>query len=147
MLLPLGVQQEINVNGSPAHHLLPERRSHRQALPPDHRPRPPPRSRRLLSQRPLQPLPRRHPRVSVDAGTLYEGHDGAWGVAKEKDFNDNHYHNVSDNFDPTWDFTGDANLARFGIDLGWQVLNAPHPIEWNKGDEFAPARQASKTSH
>jgi len=84
------------------------------------------------------------PAFSVDSGTLYEGHDRAWGVAKEKDFNDNHYHNFSDNFDPTWDFTGDAKLARFGIDLGWQVINAPHTVEWNKGDEFAPAREASE---
>jgi hypothetical protein len=80
----------------------------------------------------------------VDSGTLYEGHDRAWGVAKEKDFNDNHYHNFSDNFDPTWDFNGDAKLARFGIDLGWQVIHAPRAVEWNPGDEFEPARKATE---
>src|SRR6202044_2366188 len=30
------------------------------------------------------------PAFSVDAGTLYEGHDHAWGVAQEEDFNEHH---------------------------------------------------------
>jgi hypothetical protein len=67
-------------------------------------------------------------------------------VAQEKDFNDNHYHSFSDNFDPTWDFHGDAKLARFGIDLGWQVINASHTVEWNKGDEFEPARKLGEAA-
>ena len=147
MLLPLGVQQEINVNGAQRTTFYPNveataKRFHLTIVPD---PRPEAGGYYRSDHFSLSRVG--IPAFSVDAGTLYEGHDRAWGVAKEKDFNDNHYHNVSDNFDPTWDFTGDANLARFGIDLGWQVLNAPHPIEWNKGDEFAPARQASKTSH
>jgi hypothetical protein len=84
------------------------------------------------------------PAFSVDAGTLYEGHDHAWGAAQEKDFNDNRYHNFSDNFDETWDFRGDANLVRLGMDLGWQVIHAPKTVEWNKGDEFEAARKASE---
>jgi len=31
------------------------------------------------------------PAFSTDAGTLWEGHDHAWGVAQEKDYNDNRY--------------------------------------------------------
>ena len=48
------------------------------------------------------------------------------------------------NFDETWDFRGDANLVRFGMDLGWQVIHAPKTVEWNKGDEFEAARKASE---
>jgi hypothetical protein len=86
------------------------------------------------------------PAFSVDAGTLYEGHDRVWGVAQEKDFNDNRYHNFSDNFDPKWDFNGDAKLVRFGMDLGWQVIHAKATVEWNKGDEFEAARKATETA-
>ena len=51
-----------------------------------------------------------------------------------------------DNFDETWDFRGDANLVRFGMDLGWQVIHAPKTVEWNKGDEFEAARKASEVA-
>jgi Zn-dependent M28 family amino/carboxypeptidase len=141
MLLPLGVQQEINVNGAQRTTFFPQVQATAKRfnllIVPDPRP----------SAGSYYRSDHFSPAFSVDAGTLYEGHDHAWGIAHEKDFNDNHYHNFSDNFDPTWDFTGDAKLARFGIDLGWQVLNAPHPVEWLPGDEFAPARKASEASH
>ncbi len=147
MLLPIGVQQEINVNGAQRTTFYPNveataKRFHLTIVPD---PRPEAGGYYRSDHFSLSRVG--IPAFSVDAGTLYEGHDRAWGVAKEKDFNDNHYHSFSDNFDPTWDFTGDAKLARFGIDLGWQVLNAPHPVEWLKGDEFAPARIASEQSH
>jgi len=35
-------------------------------------------------------------------------------------------------------------LLWLGIDPGWQVMHAAHTAEWNKGDEFAPAREASE---
>jgi Zn-dependent M28 family amino/carboxypeptidase len=147
MLLPLGVQQEINVNGAQRTTFFPQVQATAKRfnllIVPD--PRPSAGSYYRSDHFSLSRVG--IPAFSVDAGTLYEGHDHAWGIAHEKDFNDNHYHNFSDNFDPTWDFTGDAKLARFGIDLGWQVLNAPHPVEWLPGDEFAPARKASEASH
>src|SRR6267142_489613 len=71
------------------------------------------------------------PAFSVDPGMLYEGHDRAWGEKKFQDFEDHDYHNFSDNYHPEWDFAGNAKLLRFGMDLGWQVLNSKHPIVWN----------------
>lgn len=144
MLLPIGVQQEINVNGAQRTTFYPEVQATAKrfglAIVPD--PRPEAGSYYRSDHFSLSRVG--IPAFSVDAGTLYEGHDRAWGVAQEKDYNDNHYHNFSDNFDPAWNFSGDANLARFGIDLGWQVINAPRIVEWNKGDEFEPARKASE---
>jgi Zn-dependent M28 family amino/carboxypeptidase len=84
------------------------------------------------------------PAFSVDPGMLYEGHDRAWGEAVEKDYNDNRYHNFSDNYTPSMDFRGDAKLARFGMQVAWRALTDTKPIEWNKGDEFAAARLASE---
>jgi len=144
MLLPLGVQQEINVNGAQRTTFYSEVQATAKrfnfAIVPD--PRPEAGSYYRSDHFSLSRVG--IPAFSVDSGTLYEGHDRAWGVAKEKDFNDNHYHNFSDNFDPTWDFNGDAKLARFGIDLGWQVIHAPRAVEWNPGDEFEPARKATE---
>jgi Zn-dependent M28 family amino/carboxypeptidase len=146
MLLPIGVQQEINVNGAQRTTFYPEVEATAKrfglAIVPD--PRPEAGSYYRSDHFSLSRVG--IPAFSVDAGTLYEGHDHAWGVAQEKEFNDNHYHNFSDNFDPKWDFRGDAKLVRFGMDLGWQVITSPHTVEWNKGDEFEAARKASESA-
>ena len=147
MLLPLGIQQEINVNGAQRTTFYPrvEETAKRfgLALVPD--PRPEAGSYYRSDHFSLSRVG--IPAFSVDAGTLYEGHDHAWGASQEKEFNDNHYHNFSDNFDPKWDFRGDAKLTRFGIDLGWQVITSPHTVEWNQGDEFEPARKSSEAGN
>jgi Zn-dependent M28 family amino/carboxypeptidase len=144
MLLPFGVQKEVNVNGAQRTTFFPQVQATAQrfglAIVPDPRP-----SAGTYYRSDHFSLSRVGiPAFSIDAGTLYAGHDRAWGEAKEKAFNANDYHNFSDNFDPAWDFTGDANLVRFGIDLGWQAITLPHTIEWLPGDEFEPARKASE---
>jgi Zn-dependent M28 family amino/carboxypeptidase len=147
MLIPLGVQKEINVNGAQRTTFFPEVEATAKrfglAIVPDPRP-----SAGTYYRSDHFSLSRVGiPAFSVDSGTLYEGHDRAWGEAKEKAFNDHDYHNYSDNFDPAWDFTGDAKLVRFGIDLGWQAITLPHTIEWKPGDEFEAARKASEARH
>ena len=144
MLVPFGVQQEVNVNGAQRTTFYPQVEATAKrfglAIVPD--PRPSAGSYYRSDHFSLSRLG--IPAFSIDAGTLYEGHDHAWGIAKEKAFNDHDYHNVTDNFDPTWDFRGDANIARFGMDLGWQVIHLPHTIEWLPGDEFEAARLKSE---
>jgi Zn-dependent M28 family amino/carboxypeptidase len=146
MLLPIGVQEEINVNGAQRTTFYPQVQAtaKRFGLAIVGDPRPQAGSYYRSDHFSLSRVG--IPSFSVDAGTLYEGHDRAWGEAKARDFNEHHYHDFSDNFDPTWDFTGDAKLVRFGMDLGWQVIHAPRTVEWNHGDEFEPARKASETA-
>ncbi len=83
------------------------------------------------------------PSFSIGEGTLFAGHDAAWGLAKEDDYVAHRYHNFSDNYTPDMDFTGNAKLAKFGLDLGWQALSAPKTVEWKVGDEFEGARKMS----
>jgi Zn-dependent M28 family amino/carboxypeptidase len=85
------------------------------------------------------------PAFSIGEGTLYQGHDAAWGLAKDDDYTANRYHNFSDNYTADMDFTGNAKLARFGLELGWQAITALTPISWRPGDEFEPARKKSLT--
>jgi hypothetical protein len=80
----------------------------------------------------------------VDEGELFEGHDLAWGQQKFNDFVDHDYHNFTDNYHEDWDFRGNALLDRFGMELGWEAISAPHTIEWKHGDEFEAARLASQ---
>ena len=83
------------------------------------------------------------PAFSIGSGTLYAGHDAAWGLAKEDDYVAHRYHNFSDNYTPDMDFASNAKLARFGLELGWEALTAPAIISWQPNDEFAPARKKS----
>jgi Zn-dependent M28 family amino/carboxypeptidase len=85
------------------------------------------------------------PAFSIGNGTLWVGHDAAWGLAKEDDYTAHRYHNFSDNYTPDMDFTSNAKLASFGMDLGWQALTAPATISWQPNDEFVPARKNSLT--
>lgn len=143
MLLPIGIQKEINVNGAQRTSFYPTVEATAQrfnlAIVPD--PRPEAGSYYRSDHFSLSRVG--IPAFSIDSGMLYEGHDRAWGEAQEKAFNDNDYHNFSDEFHPTWDFRGDANLVRFGMDLGWGALSAPGTVRWNAGDEFEAARKAS----
>jgi len=84
------------------------------------------------------------PAFSVEVGELYEGHDLEWGKKKFNDFEEHDYHNFSDNYHEDWDFSGNAKLDRFGMELGWEAVAAPHSISWKRGDEFEAARVASE---
>ena len=83
------------------------------------------------------------PAFSIGQGTLFTGHDADWGLAKEDDYTAHRYHNFSDNYTPDMDFTGNAKLARFGLELGWEAITAPATVTWRPGDEFEPARKRS----
>jgi Zn-dependent M28 family amino/carboxypeptidase len=83
------------------------------------------------------------PAFSIDAGDLYVGHDRAWGLKQGEDYNEHRYHDFSDNYTESMDFTSLAKMTRFGIELGWEALAAPSSVGWQPGDEFEPARKAS----
>ena len=84
------------------------------------------------------------PAFSIDEGDKYQGHDRQWGLQKAKDFVANDYHHPSDEYRPDMDFRGDAEMARFGIALGWLAASQPAEVGWRPGDEFAKARTASE---
>jgi Zn-dependent M28 family amino/carboxypeptidase len=84
------------------------------------------------------------PAMPVAEGSLFEGHDEAWGRDQAMDFVKNHYHQPSDEYRPDWDFRGNAKLARFGFVLGWLASAQPKSVEWAPGDEFEAARKASE---
>ncbi len=144
MILPVGVPREINVNGAQRTSFYPEvqaiAKRFNLAIVPD--PRPEAGSYYRSDHFSLSRVG--IPAFSIDTGSLYEGHDRAWGQAQEKDYNDNRYHNFSDNYTPDMDFRGNQKLARFGMEVGWAALSSTSPIEWKSGDEFEAARRTSE---
>jgi len=83
------------------------------------------------------------PAFSVNEGVKYKGHDEAWGLKQDEEYNQKHYHQPSDEYSTGMDFTGDAAMARFGFVLGWQASAMPQRIGWEKGDEFEAPRLKS----
>jgi len=83
------------------------------------------------------------PSFSINEGLKYKGHDEAWGLQQDQEYNEKHYHQPSDEYRPDMDFTGDATMARFGFILGWQAASLPKVVSWEKGDEFEAARLKS----
>jgi Zn-dependent M28 family amino/carboxypeptidase len=86
------------------------------------------------------------PAFSIGQGTLFEGHDAAWGVAQSEDYTAHHYHQPSDEYKPSMDFRGNARMAQFGFILGWEASAQPHTVGWQPGDEFEAARKKSETN-
>ena len=84
------------------------------------------------------------PSFSVQEGLKFKGHPLDWGVQRESDYDENRYHQPSDEFDPDWDFAGLGEIAKFGIELGWKAANQDALVQWNAGDEFEAARQKSQ---
>lgn len=85
------------------------------------------------------------PAFSIGEGNLFEGHPPEWGRAQEDDYTVHHYHQPSDEFQPSWDFRGDAKMAQFGFVLGWLAGEQAKPVSWQPGDEFEAARKASQS--
>ncbi|HLH07454.1 MAG TPA: M28 family metallopeptidase [Terriglobales bacterium] len=83
------------------------------------------------------------PAFSVSEGIKFKGHPKEWGLEQEKLYNEKHYHQPSDEYQDNWDFTGVAEIVRFGFDLGWKAASQPDRIAWKHGDEFEAARKAS----
>jgi Zn-dependent M28 family amino/carboxypeptidase len=84
------------------------------------------------------------PAFSVNQGMKFQGHPEDWGVQQERDYNEKRYHQPSDEFQESWDFSGLAHLARFGLALGWQAASHPELVAWLPGDEFEAARHSSQ---
>jgi Zn-dependent M28 family amino/carboxypeptidase len=143
MILPIGVPLQTNVNGAQRTSFFPTveatAKRFNLAIVPDSRP-----SAGTYYRSDHFSLSRVGiPAFSIETGSLYEGHDLAWGKKKHEDFNAHDYHNFSDNYHADWDFAGNAKLDRFGMELGWQALVAPTTISWKPNDEFEAARKAS----
>ena len=80
------------------------------------------------------------PSFSISEGMKFKGHNTAWGEAQAKDYNEHHYHQVSDEFHDDWNFSGLAKMTQFGLELGEKAADQPALVEWQKGDEFEAAR-------
>jgi Zn-dependent M28 family amino/carboxypeptidase len=86
------------------------------------------------------------PSFSIGEGTLFAGHDAAWGQEQANDYVEHHYHQPSDEYHADWNFSGLAKMAQLGFALGKKAADQPAEIQWVPGDEFEAARLKSQAA-
>ncbi len=83
------------------------------------------------------------PAFSIGQGAKFRGHPAEWTRERDK-ARGNTYHQPTDEFRDDFDFSGLAEIARFGLALGWNAAEQRGEVQWLKGDEFEAARRRSR---
>jgi Zn-dependent M28 family amino/carboxypeptidase len=83
------------------------------------------------------------PAVSVKSGADFERKPADFGSQIFREYNTQHYHQPSDEYQDDWDFAGLERAARFSFALGASVADLESIPTWQPGDEFLPAREKS----
>ena len=80
------------------------------------------------------------PALSLTEPEDFEGPNAAMLKAKQAAFNDKDYHQPSDQFDGTWDFSGAADDMKLLATLAWRIAAETAMPTYNTGDQFAQVR-------
>ncbi len=80
------------------------------------------------------------PAAYFSSGNEYVGKPEGWGKKMREQWEDEHYHQPSDQLLPTWELAGAVDDVTLYFQLGVDVANAPKMPVWNKGDEFEGPR-------
>jgi Zn-dependent M28 family amino/carboxypeptidase len=76
------------------------------------------------------------PALYFKSGDVVVGKPEGWGAQQSKIFDDQHYHQPSDEFHEDFDWSTGQQLARIAFRLGWRIANAPEMPKWLPGSEF-----------
>jgi Zn-dependent M28 family amino/carboxypeptidase len=82
------------------------------------------------------------PAFSVHGGSDYTNNVEA-GKAKAKAYQAR-YHQVTDEYDASWDLSGMVQQAQFTLNLGRMIANAPKMPAWKAGDAFGKVRAGAQ---
>jgi Zn-dependent M28 family amino/carboxypeptidase len=80
------------------------------------------------------------PALSLSEPKDFTGANGAELLKKQEAYNGKDYHQPSDEYDPSWDFSGGVNDMRLLAQLGWRIAQQPEMPAYNAGDQFAQVR-------
>jgi hypothetical protein len=70
----------------------------------------------------------------------YTGADPAAQKAVKDEYNEKRYHQVEDEIQPNWDYTGAVNDMRLLAELGWRVANSREMPAYHSNEQFARPR-------
>jgi len=75
------------------------------------------------------------PAFTIGVGREFAGKPG-YGEKLADEFDENHYHQPSDEFQESWDFTSVQQAAQYGLLLGQEIANQQKLPGWRPGDQF-----------
>lgn len=81
------------------------------------------------------------PALSLSEPKEFTGPNAAALLKKQEEYNGKDYHQPSDQYDPSWDFTGGVDDMRVLAQLGWRVATQSGMPNYNDGDQFAQVRK------
>jgi Zn-dependent M28 family amino/carboxypeptidase len=81
------------------------------------------------------------PALSISEPRQFLGPNAKALLEKQEAYNGKDYHQPSDEYDPSWDFTGGVNDLQVLAELAWQIAAAKDLPRYNEGDQFANARR------
>ncbi|HXS93551.1 MAG TPA: M28 family peptidase [Candidatus Limnocylindrales bacterium] len=76
------------------------------------------------------------PAFSIEHATQFAGKPADFYPKAFEEYNSKHYHQPSDEFQESWDFTALQQAAEFGFLLGQDVANQANLPDWRPGDQF-----------
>lgn len=77
------------------------------------------------------------PSISLKEGNDFIGRPPGWGEAQFKAFNTANYHQPSDQYLDSWNFSGMIQMAEIALDIGRRIGNLDRLPKFNPNDEFA----------
>ena len=76
------------------------------------------------------------PAFSIGRATQFAGKPADFGQKAYEEYNSQHYHQPSDEFQTGWDFTALQQAAQYGFLLGREIANQDRLPDWVPGQQF-----------
>jgi Zn-dependent M28 family amino/carboxypeptidase len=81
------------------------------------------------------------PGIYLDNGTRFRDRPEGWGKEQIEKWEQEHYHQPSDELTSEWSFEGMVEDARLGFRCGLYIAESDEMPAWTPGDEFEAARR------
>jgi Zn-dependent M28 family amino/carboxypeptidase len=81
------------------------------------------------------------PAISLSEPKQFTGPNAAELLKKQEAYNGKDYHQPTDQYDPSWDFSGGVEDMKVLAQLGWRIANQAEMPRYNAGDQFGEVRK------
>ncbi|MBV9958753.1 MAG: M28 family peptidase, partial [Acidobacteria bacterium] len=81
------------------------------------------------------------PSLSLKQGRNFIGRSAEWGAGQFKIYNTEHYHQPSDEYQDSWDFSGMIQMAEIALAIGRSIGDLNEMPKFNPDDEFAKVKR------
>jgi len=81
------------------------------------------------------------PCMYIKSGIIIKGTPEKWGLLKEKEYREKHYHQPSDEFNPNWNLDGLVQISKIAFLSAYYISQMQSLPNWNPNDEFAKKRK------